>query len=59
MTSKIFESISFFQQSTRKLLSNQILGNKFNLKLNKVTLMRLALKTIFVQGTSVIAFSLT
>ena len=59
MTSKIFESISFFQQSTRKLLSNQILGNKFNLKLNKVTLMRVALNTIFVQGTSVIAFSLT
>lgn len=37
MTSKIFESISFFQQSTQKLLSNQILGNKVNLKLNKVT----------------------
>lgn len=57
MTSKIFESISFFQQSTRKLLSNQLLGNKVNLKLNKVTLMRLALKSMFVQVTSVIAFS--
>lgn len=57
MTSKIFESISFFQENTRNLLSNQILGNKVNLKLNKVTLMRLALKTMFVQGTSVIAFS--
>ena len=57
MTSKIFENISFFQENTRNLLSNQILGNKVNLKLNKVTLMRLALKTMFVQGTSVIAFS--
>ena len=56
MTSKIFESISFFQQSTRKLLSNQILGNKVNLKLNKVTLMRLALKQCLCKGHLLLRF---